>query len=230
VRAGGPGQRRPAQDEGDTVPLCGVGLHDPDDRTRGARVSARTARRETASAARTAGAATSTALALGGGSTGAAAQRAGEVLQRAGSALESRSAAAAPTWGAAVEQAVGDASTAVVDVLSGPVAGTLGAAADVARGLLEEPRVRGGAAVDALRGATVRPPAAARRWPWALGAALLGAAAGAAVAYLVRRVEGQDAPGAQEPHELRAVVDLPGTGTAPVPPAPAAGPAGTEPV
>ena len=185
-------------------------------------MSRRTARPDTASAARTAGVATSTAVARGGGSTGAAAQRAGEVLQRAGAALESRSTTAAPTWGAAVESAVGDASSTVVDVLTGPVAGTLGAAAEVARGLLDEPLVRGGAAVDALRGATVRPPVAARRWPWALGAAVLGAVAGAGAAWAVRRLQGEDAPGAQEPHELRAVVDVPAA--PPVAPAPGTGP------
>ena len=48
-----------------------------------------------------------------------------------------------------------------------------------------------------------------RRWPWALLAAVLGAAGGAAVASLVRQRVGADAPGAQEPHQLRAVVDRP---------------------
>ena len=46
-----------------------------------------------------------------------------------------------------------------------------------------------------------------RRWPWAAGAAVAGALAGAGVAYAVRRVVGQDAPGALEPEQLRAVVD-----------------------
>ena len=49
----------------------------------------------------------------------------------------------------------------------------------------------------------------ARRWPWALGATVAGALAGAAVAYVVRRVEGQDSPEAVEPEELLAVVDRP---------------------
>lgn len=48
-----------------------------------------------------------------------------------------------------------------------------------------------------------------RRWPWALGAAVLGAAAGGAVAAVVRRVGGADSPDAQEASELRAVVDRP---------------------
>ena len=55
-----------------------------------------------------------------------------------------------------------------------------------------------------------QPPA--RRWPWAVGAAVLGAAAGAAVAVAVRRVVGQDAPDAQDPEQLRAVVDTDRTG------------------
>ncbi|MGI8536457.1 MAG: hypothetical protein ACR2K2_08150 [Mycobacteriales bacterium] len=69
--------------------------------------------------------------------------------------------------------------------------------------------IRGGAAWDAVRGARVGPPTAVRRWPWALAAAVLGAAAGGAVAVLVRRLGGQDAPGALEPAELKAVVDRP---------------------
>ena len=52
-------------------------------------------------------------------------------------------------------------------------------------------------------------PEPVRRWRWALAAAVVGAAAGAAVAYAVRRVEGQDAPGAVEPEQLQAVVDRP---------------------
>lgn len=46
-----------------------------------------------------------------------------------------------------------------------------------------------------------------RRWPWAIGAAVAGAAAGAGAALAVRRVLGQDAPDAQEPEQLLAVVD-----------------------
>ena len=72
---------------------------------------------------------------------------------------------------------------------------------------LDEARIRGGAAWDALRGERVGPPVAVRRWPVALTAALLGAAAGAAVAYLLRRLSPADAPDAQEPEELVAVVD-----------------------
>jgi hypothetical protein len=48
-----------------------------------------------------------------------------------------------------------------------------------------------------------------RRWPWALAATVAGAAAGGAVAYAVRRVQGQDRPGAVEPEQVRAVVDRP---------------------
>jgi hypothetical protein len=48
-----------------------------------------------------------------------------------------------------------------------------------------------------------------RRWPWALAASLAGAAAGGAVALAVRRVQGQDRPGAVDPEQLQAVVDRP---------------------
>lgn len=63
------------------------------------------------------------------------------------------------------------------------------------------------------QGEVGRPTAAAcavrlsRRWPWVLGAALIGAVVGKAVAAAARRLEGEDAPGAVEPSELRAVVD-----------------------
>lgn len=81
---------------------------------------------------------------------------------------------------------------------------TVGEAAGEA---VELSKVRGGAAWDALRGTPVGPPAAVRRWPWAVGAAVLGAGAGVAVALLVSKVVGQDAPDAQEPEDLQAVVD-----------------------
>ncbi|MCW2623144.1 MAG: hypothetical protein JWL64_2746 [Frankiales bacterium] len=46
-----------------------------------------------------------------------------------------------------------------------------------------------------------------RRWPWALAAAAAGAAAGAGAVLVVRRVLGEDQPDAQDPAELRAVID-----------------------
>lgn len=74
--------------------------------------------------------------------------------------------------------------------------------------VLEAGLQRGDAALTALRGQRVGPPMAVRRWPWAVGAAVLGAAAGAAVALLVGRlVVGRDAPDAQDPSDLQAVVD-----------------------
>ena len=75
--------------------------------------------------------------------------------------------------------------------------------------VLDTSSVRGRAAWDALRGDRVGPPVAVRRWPWAVGAAVLGAAAGAAAALLVGRLVGSDAPDAQEPEDLEAVVDRP---------------------
>ena len=53
-------------------------------------------------------------------------------------------------------------------------------------------------------------PATGRRWTWGLAATLAGAAAGAAAAYVVRRVQGQDDPAAVEPEQVQAVVDRPG--------------------
>ena len=53
------------------------------------------------------------------------------------------------------------------------------------------------------------------RWPWALATTVAGAAAGAAVAWALRRVEGEDQPGAQEPDEVQAVVDRPGDAARP---------------
>ena len=73
--------------------------------------------------------------------------------------------------------------------------------------VLDEARVRGGAAWDALRGERVGPPVARRRWPVALAAAVAGAAAGVAVAVALRRLRAGDPPDAQEPEELLAVVD-----------------------
>ncbi len=156
-------------------------------------------------AARRAGTATGTAISAGGSAGGAAAQRAGGALVRAGQVIEQRSTAAAPGVGAVV----GDVVEVVLDRAVAPAVGTLGSLAGAVGEFLEEPAVRGGAALDALRGVPVGPPAAVRRWPWAVVAALGGAAAGAAVALLVHRVQRPDPPGAQEPHELRAVVDLP---------------------
>jgi hypothetical protein len=77
--------------------------------------------------------------------------------------------------------------------------------------LLEEAGLRGGAAWDALRGERVGPPVAARRWPWAVAAAVAGAAAGVAVAMIVRRLAHEDPPGAQDPEDLEAVIDRPGS-------------------
>ncbi len=71
---------------------------------------------------------------------------------------------------------------------------------EVVEGVVEEGRERAAAAL-------ATPTRPSRRWPWAVTAAVAGAVAGAAVALAVRRVVGEDAPGAQEPEQLRAVVD-----------------------
>ena len=87
------------------------------------------------------------------------------------------------------------------------VARVVDAAGEAIGDVVDASLVRGGAALDALRGGPVGPPVAVRRWPWALAAAVVGAAAGAGVAYVVGRVVGQDAPGAQDPEDVEAVVD-----------------------
>lgn len=76
-----------------------------------------------------------------------------------------------------------------------------------AAGLLDEAVHRGSAAWDSLRGETVRPPAGHRRWPWALLAAVAGAAGGAGVAYALSRVRTTDAPDAVDPAQVEAVID-----------------------
>jgi len=124
---------------------------------------------------------------------------AGELVQRAGPLRER------------VAVGAGELGVAAAPVVSAAV-GTMS-------GVYDESLVRGSAALGALRGQRVGPPLAVRRWPWAVSALLAGAAAGAAVALLMRKVSPPDAPDAQEPHELKAVVDQP-VGTAPDPTAP----------
>ena len=76
-----------------------------------------------------------------------------------------------------------------------------------AAGLLDEAALRSSAAWDVLRGETVGPPAGHRRWPWAVLAALAGAAAGVGVAYALARVRTTDAPDAVDPTQVEAVID-----------------------
>jgi hypothetical protein len=70
--------------------------------------------------------------------------------------------------------------------------------------VLDEAWARSTAAWDVLRGERV---VAVRRWPLAVGAAVAGAAAGVAVAYVVQRLHTQDPPGAVDPETVEAVVD-----------------------
>ena len=106
----------------------------------------------------------------------------------------------------AAEDVVAEVRTLLEDARERGVELTSDLTADLAA-VLDEARVRGGAAWDALRGERVGPPVARRRWPVALAAAAAGAAAGIAVAVALRRLRTGDAPGAQEPEELLAVVD-----------------------
>lgn len=80
--------------------------------------------------------------------------------------------------------------------------------AQVIGGYAEQGRERGGSLLTSASRSVSGRTRPQRRWPWAISAALLGAAAGAAVAFVVRSLLGSDAPDAQEPEELRAVVDL----------------------
>jgi hypothetical protein len=79
--------------------------------------------------------------------------------------------------------------------------------------VLEQTRLRTTAAFDVLTGQPVSVPPAPRRWPWALGFAVLGAALATGAVLAARTLEGQDAPDAQEPSELQAVVDRSAPGT-----------------
>jgi hypothetical protein len=104
------------------------------------------------------------------------------------------------------------------DVVSERVVDGAAPVVETLHDVLDTAAVRSGAALAALRGGPVRPPVARRRWPWAVVAAAAGAAAGAGVAVLVGRLLlGRDAPDAQDPADLEAVVDRPGD----LPPAPA---------
>jgi len=111
---------------------------------------------------------------------------------------------------------------------SGAAAPVVGSAVDSLGTAFDGAVVRTGAAWEALRGQRVGPPVAVRRWPWALAALIAGAAAGAATAGILDKINPPDAAGAQEPHELKAVVDHAGTGPAGTGPA-GTGPAGTGP-
>jgi F0F1-type ATP synthase membrane subunit c/vacuolar-type H+-ATPase subunit K len=140
-----------------------------------------------------------------------AAQRAAEHAQAAAASAGLAAGAAAEALGVAAGLAA-DRGREVVQVvrarasdLPSPV---------VLEGVLEEAFDRGAEAWDVLRGRRTPPP----RWPWATGSALAGAALAVGVAVLVRRLRTQDAPGAQDPEQVQAVVDLPA-----VPPPPPGG-------
>ena len=104
------------------------------------------------------------------------------------------------------EEVQAEVRAAVEDAVARGAGLTADLTADLAD-VLEEARVRGGAAWDALRGERVGPPVGRRRWPVGLAAALAGAAAGVAVAVALRRLRAGDPPDAQDPEDLLAVVD-----------------------
>lgn len=86
----------------------------------------------------------------------------------------------------------------------------MGRASGARRARAGRPALRVRPALPALPPVRVGP--VPRRWPWAAGAAVLGAAAGAGLVAVLRRVVGEDAPDAQEPDDLQAVIDLPADG------------------
>ncbi len=131
--------------------------------------------------------------------SGAAGQgaRVGESVGAAVGAVVDEAAHRAAEAAAAVAEGYG----VVRDRVAGTDAGALVRHwTEALEGVVEDGRER---AASALAVPTRTP----RRWPWSVGAAVAGAAAGAAVALAVRRLAGQDAPDAQEPEHLRAVVD-----------------------
>ena len=122
-------------------------------------------------------------------------------LPRVSSTVEVLPARVGTAVGSAVAAAGGvrDTLGGVLDARVGPrVTGAL----QTLDGVVVEGRYRGLGAIDALAGRR-----APRRWPWAAGAAALGALVGAGLALALRGALGQDAPDAQEPEQLQAVVD-----------------------
>ena len=138
-------------------------------------------------------------------------EEAAPYVERASAEAAGLVAAAAPYVERATAEAAGLVAAAAPLVES---------AVETVSGVLEDAGHRGSAAWVALRGDEGRLPVPVRRWPWAVGAALAGAAAGGAVAYVLSRVRTADAEGAIDPAEVQAVVDRPETSPgAPVPPA-----------
>ncbi len=142
----------------------------------------------------------------------AAAQRAAEHAQAAASSAGLAAGAAAEALTVAATVAAGVAAERgreVVQVVRERAENL--PTPEVLEGVLEEAYERGAEAWDALRGRRTPPP---RRWPWATGTALAGALVAVAATVVMRRLATQDAPGAQEPEQVQAVVDLAPAGPA----------------
>lgn len=183
-----------------------------------ATAAAGAARRAAAASSRVVGDAVTTAAARSEGLQSAAASRA-EAVQDAlapraaavQDALAPRAAALQDAFAAALgaAEAAAERTRELVDRLP---------ATEVLEGVVEEAGARfstavdrSGEAWDVLRGRK------RRRWPWATGAAVLGAAAGVGAALLVRALRHEDPPGAQDPTLVQAVIDKSTDPSAPVP-------------
>ena len=138
-----------------------------------------------------------------------AASRAAEHAQAAAASAGLAAAAAAEALGV-VAHAAAERGRSALDSATDALGGVARQSADrlpvpvVLEGVVEEAFGRGAEAWQALRGEPRRP---VRRWPWATGTAVAGAVLGVAAAMVYQRLAWRDAPGAQEPEELVAVVD-----------------------
>ena len=133
-----------------------------------------------------------------------AAVRASQHAQAAATAAGLAAGAAAEALGVAVGAvsvaAAGGGREVARAVRSGA---DLVPAPEALEGVLEDAYERGAQAWDVLRGRR-----APRRWPRTAGGAAVGAMVAVVLTVLVRRLATRDAPGAQDPEQVLAVVDL----------------------
>jgi hypothetical protein len=144
------------------------------------------------------------------GHAGAAAEQAGLAAVAAGEVLSAVAGSAREVVGVRGKQAAEGLAAAYeavrdrADNLPVPL---------LLEGVLEDARDRGYDVWEAVGGSR---PKRASRYPWARGGAVAGALLGITAAMAVRRLLRGDAPGAQDPDQVQAVVDP--APFAPVPP------------